>query len=61
MGSRRLRISAGAGIGVFVLIAVASLASGTLPPVWAVVGALPPGVIVGLLFFLTYPVFGSRR
>jgi len=61
MGSRRLRIAVAAGAGVFALIAVASLASGTLRPVWAVVGAIPPGVIVGLGVFLMLPAFGSRR
>jgi hypothetical protein len=61
MGGRRLRIAVGSAIGVFALIAVASLASGKLPAVWAVVGAIPPGVIVGFLVFLTLPAFGSRR
>jgi hypothetical protein len=61
MGTRRLRFAVGAGIGVFALIALSSLASGTLPAVWAVVGAIPAGVVVGFLFFLIYPAFGPRR
>jgi hypothetical protein len=61
MGTRRLRLAVGAGIGVFAVIALASLASGTLPAVWAVVGAIPPGIVVGFLFFLTFPAFDRRR
>jgi hypothetical protein len=61
MGSRRLRTAVGSGIGVFGLIAVSSLASGRLPAVWAVVGAIPPAVVVGFLVFLIQPAFGSRR
>jgi hypothetical protein len=61
MGRRRLRIALGSGIGVFALIALSSLASGRLPAVWAVVGAIPPGLVVGFLVYLTLPVFGSRR
>ena len=41
MGSRRLRIAIGGGIGVFVLIAIASLVSGKLPAALEVLGALP--------------------
>jgi len=61
MGSRRLRIAIGGGIGVFVLIAIASLVSGKLPAALEVLGALPPAVIVGVLVYLLLPVFESRR
>jgi hypothetical protein len=61
MGSRRLRIAIGAGVGVGALIALSALVSGTVPAVLAVVGAIPPGVIVGIGVFLVLPAIGSRR
>jgi ABC-type nitrate/sulfonate/bicarbonate transport system permease component len=61
MRNRRLRTAAIAGITVGVLIAVSSLVSGTLGPPLAVVGAIPPAVIVGVLVYVTLPVLGSRR
>jgi len=60
MGSRRLRISAGVGIFVGVLIALSAIASGTQPAL-AVLGAIPPGVIVGFGVFLLLPALGLRR
>ena len=58
---RRLRNAAVAGITVGVLIAVSSLVSGTLGPALAIVGAIPPAVIVGVLVYLILPVLSSRR
>jgi len=61
MNSRRLRIAVGAAICVGVLIAAASLASSTLPPVLLVLGSIPPAVITGFLVYLTLPLFSSHR
>ena len=61
MGSRRLRIAIAVGTILFVLIAIASLVSGTLPAALEVLGAIPPAVIVGVLTYVLLPVFGSRR
>jgi len=61
MGSRRLRIAIGGSVTVFVLIAIASLVSGTLPAALEVLGAIPPAAIVGVLIYLLLPVFESRR
>lgn len=61
MRDRRLRNAGIAGVTVGVLIAVSSLVSGTVGPALAVVGAIPPAVIVGVLVYLMLPVLGSRR
>jgi len=55
MGNQRLTFAIGAGICVGALIAVVSIASRTLGPVLAVVGAIPPALITGLLFYLVGP------
>jgi len=59
LGSQRLTFAIGAGICVGVLIAVVSIASRTLGPVLAVVGAIPPALITGLLFYLVPRRYGS--
>lgn len=58
---RRIRDAAIAGITVGVLIAVSSLVSGTLGPVVAVVGAIPPAIGVGVVAYLTLPIFLRGR
>jgi Mg/Co/Ni transporter MgtE len=60
-GSRRLRIAVGAGIAVFAVIGLSSLASGTLPAVLEIVGAIPPAIIVGFLVYVLLPVLKKRR
>jgi hypothetical protein len=61
MGSRRLRISVAAGFCFAALIAAASLVSGTMSPVLEVAGAIPSGVIAGVVFYVMLPAFTSRR
>ena len=59
--NRRLRNAAIAGITAGVLSAVSSLVSGTLGPAVAVLGAIPPAVIVGVFVYVALPLLGSRR
>jgi hypothetical protein len=55
MGSQRLTLAVGAGICVGAFLALVSLASRTLGPVLAVVGAIPPALVAGLLFYFLAP------
>jgi hypothetical protein len=61
MSSQRLRVAIGAGIGVAVLIALSSLATGTLPVALALGGAIPAAIVTGLVVYLLLPLFGARR
>lgn len=55
MGSRRLRIAAGGALFVGALIAVPSLASRSINPVLAVIGAVPPAVLTGFFVYVAAP------
>ena len=61
MGTQRRRIAVWAGVTVFALLALASLASGTLPVPLELLGAILPAVVIGLLLYALLPVFGFRR
>ena len=57
----RRRAAIVSGITAFVLVAVASIASGTLPAAFEVLGAIPPAIFVGFLVYHLLPAFGTRR